>query len=581
MPRLLPIALSVFLQLGLPTAVLSAQNARSTDPRTSLKGGAGNAQQAIKHLELVSSTPKADGWFNPRDLGDFDFANSDLAFQKDLVFQGGWHGWQAWDISDPKAPKRRAAMVCQGGQGDPSVFGNLLFMSVEEGNGRVDCGTQGVADTVSAMRFIGVRIFDISNLDAPKQIAAVQTCRGSHTHTLVTDPKDKAHVYVYVQGTSGVRSPNELAGCVQNPDDTNTALFRIEVIKVPLAAPQDAKIVNMPRIFADASGKAAGLWKGGDHGRGTQNTGRTDQCHDITAYPEIGLAAGACSGNGILLDISNPSHPKRIGEVIDPNFAYWHSATFSNDGRTVIFTDEWGGGTQARCRAGDNPRWGADAFYTLGTDRTLTPAGYYKLPAAQGNTENCVAHNGSLIPVPGRDIMAQAWYQGGISVFDFTDPAKPLELAYFDRGPIDPARLTLAGFWSVYWYNGHLIASEIARGLDIFALQPSEFLSQNEIDAAKLITRDEMNAQLQTRIVWPAHFSVARAYVDQLQRGKALSDVRIADIRRAIDTAVRSSGASRRVALTALSASLAQDVATSRDAAKVRLLDAVVRELAK
>ena len=579
--RCIPVALSLTLSLAVLSTAVAAQGVRTADPRASLKGGVKDAQQAIKHLELVSSTPKVEGWFNPRDLGDFGFANSDLAFQKHLVFQGGWHGWQAWDISDPKAPKRRAAVVCQGGQGDPSVYGNLLFMSVEDGGGRLDCGTQGVSDTVSAARFMGVRIFDISNLDAPKQIAAVQTCRGSHTHTLVTDPKDKANVYVYVQGTGGVRSPNELAGCVRSPDDTSTALFRIEVIKVPLASPQDAKVVNMPRIFADASGKVAGLWKGGDHGRGTQNSDRTDQCHDITAYPDIGLAAGACSGNGILLDISNPANPKRIDEVIDPNFAYWHSATFSNDGQTVLFTDEWGGGTQARCRATDKPEWGADAIFTLDVNRKLKPAGSYKLPAAQGSTENCVAHNGSLIPVPGRDIMAQAWYQGGISVFDFTNPAKPQEIAYFDRGPIDPSRITLAGFWSVYWYNGHLIGSEIARGLDIFTLQPSEFLSKNEIDAAKLITRDELNAQLQTKIVWPAHFAVARAYVDQLQRDKGLSESRISAVRGALDAAEQSSGGPRRTALTALATSLVQDVAASSDAAKVRLLSGVVHELAK
>ncbi len=579
--RLLPVACAVSLSMGLLTTAVAAQDARTTDPRASLKGGVKDAQQAIKHLELVSSTPKANGWFNPGDLGDFAFANSDLAFQKNIVFQGGWHGWQAWDIADPKAPKRRAAVVCPGGQGDPSVYGHLLFMSVEDGSGRLDCGTQGVSDTVSAARFMGVRIFDISNLDAPKQIAAVQTCRGSHTHTLVTDPKDKANVYVYVQGTGGVRSPNELAGCVRSSSDTSTSLFRIEVIKVPLASPQDAKVVNMPRIFADASGKVAGLWKGGDHGRGTQNTDRTDQCHDITAYPEIGLAAGACSGNGILLDISNPANPKRIDEVIDPNFAYWHSATFSNDGQTVLFTDEWGGGTQARCRASDKPEWGADAIFTLGANRKLKPAGYYKLPAVQGSAENCVAHNGSLIPVPGRDIMAQAWYQGGISVFDFTNPAKPQELAYFDRGPIDPSRITLAGYWSVYWYNGQLIGSEIARGLDIFALQPSEFLSKNEIDAAKLITRDELNAQLQTRIVWPAHFSVARAYVDQLQRGKALAEARLLAIRGALDAAEQANGAARKTALTTLAASLMQDAAASGKAAKVRLLSGVVRELAK
>lgn len=548
-------------------------------PTRGLKTGFRDAGEAIKHLELVSHTPKPDGWFNPQQLGDFAFANSDLAFQKNLVFQGGWRGWQAWDISNPKAPVLRKAFVCQGGQGDLSVYGKLLFMSVEDLGGRMDCGVQGVFDTVSTERFRGVRIFDISDIDNPKQVAAVQTCRGSHTHTLVTDPKDKANVYVYVQGTGPVRSPNELAGC-HNTTDANSALFRIEVIKVPLAAPQSAEIVNMPRIFADGQGNVAGLWQGGAHGDGTQSSGRTDQCHDITAYPEIGLAAGACSGNGILLDIKDPANPKRIDEVIDPNFAYWHSATFNNAGTTVLFTDEWGGGTAPRCRASDKPTWGANALFTLGSNRQLKQVGYYKLPAAQADTENCVAHNGSLIPVPGRDIMAQAWYQGGMSIFDFTNPAKPVEIAYFDRGPI-ANELTLAGYWSTYWYNGHIIGSEIGRGLDIFALQPSEFLSANEIEAAKLVKVDELNPQLQTKIVWPAAFPVARSYVDQLARNDALSDTRIAAINKSLDAAEKASGSARKGGLTLLASQLASDVSKSTEPARVRALIDAVKALAK
>lgn len=557
-----------------------AGTAGAQDPRVGLKAGLNDAGQAIKNVELVSHTPKRDGWFNPKALGDFGFANSDLAFQKNLVFQGGWHGWQAWDISNPKAPVLRKSFVCQGGQGDLSVHGTLLFMSVEDLVGRVDCGTQGVTDTVSTDRFRGVRIFDISDIDNPKQVAAVQTCRGSHTHTLVTDKNDKANVYVYVQGTGPVRSPNELAGCNASPNDSTTSYFRIEVIKVPLAAPQSAQIVNMPRIFADAQGNVAGLWKGGSHGTGTQNTGTTDQCHDITAYPEIGLAAGACSGNGILLDISNPANPRRIDEVIDPNFAYWHSATFNNAGSTVLFTDEWGGGTSPRCRDTDKPTWGADALFSLGADRKLKAAGYFKIPAAQGANENCVAHNGSLIPVPGRDIMVQAWYQGGMSIFDFTNAAKVQEIAYFDRGPI-AEQLTLAGYWSTYWYNGHIVGSEIGRGLDIFSLTPSEFLSQNEIDAAKLVQYDEVNPQLQTRITWPAAFPVARAYVDQLARSNGLPAARLAAVDKTLDAAQKAAPAARKQALGLLASQLAGDAAKSSDAAKVRLLQDVVKQLAK
>lgn len=566
--------------LGAAALLCTATAVGAQDPRVGLKTGFRDAGEAIRHLTHVSHTPKPDGWFDPKNIGSFDYANSDLAFQKNLVFQGGWHGWQAWDISNPKAPRLRKAFVCQGGQGDLSVHGTLLFMSVEDFVGRVDCGTQGIRDTVSSERFRGVRIFDISDLDNPKQVAAVQTCRGSHTHTLVTDRNDKANVYVYVQGTSPVRSPNELAGCVRSAQDTASALFRIEVIKVPLAAPQDARVVNAPRIFADDKGNIAGLWKGGSHGEGTQNTGTTDQCHDITAYPELGLAAGACSGNGILLDISDPAKPKRIDEVIDPNFAYWHSATFNNAGTTVLFTDEWGGGTAPRCRATDRPTWGANALFSLGGDRTLQHAGYFKIPAAQGANENCVAHNGSLIPVPGRDIMAQAWYQGGLSVFDFSNPAKPVEIAFFDRGPIAD-QLTLAGFWSTYWYNGYIVGSEIGRGLDLFELQPSEFLTKNEIEAAKLVRTDELNPQLQTRITWPAAFPVARAYVDQLQRSNGLPAARLAAVSRALDAAEKATPAARRQALALLGSQLAGDAAQSRDAAKVRLLQDVVRQLAK
>ena len=455
------------------------------------------------------------------------------------------------------------------------------FESVEETRGRLDCGAQGVQDTVSTERFRGVRIFDISNLDRPRQVASVQTCRGSHTHTLVPDPRDASVVYVYVQGTGGARSPRELQGCSgrQPQEDPNTSYFRIEVIRVPVARPQEARVVNMPRIFADSAGNVAGLWPGGRHGQGTQETSQTNQCHDITVYPEIGLAAGACSGNGILLDIRDPARPVRLDEVVDPNFAYWHSATFSNDGSKVIFTDEWGGGTQPRCRATDRPEWGADAIFTL-ANRELRHAGYFKLPAAQTEHENCVAHNGSLIPVPGRDIMAQAWYQGGISIFDFTDPAKPVEIAFFDRGPMSTTQQVLGGFWSAYWYNGLIYASEIGRGLDVFRLMPSEHLSQNEIDAARLVRVADFNPQNQRKIVWPASFVVARAYVDQLTRSRGLSGTRSIAVARALDQAERMTGARRRTALTTLATQLDADAQGSSDAAKVRMLSAVVRDLA-
>jgi hypothetical protein len=558
----------------------AAQDAR--DPRIGLRAGWTDAAEAIRGMELVSHTNRPERFFNPANMADFSLANSDMAFAGSRVFVGSYNGFQIYDISDPAHPRLRGSLICPGGQGDVSVYRNLLFMSVEETRGRLDCGTQGVQDTVSAERFRGVRIFDISNLDRPRQVASVQTCRGSHTHTLVPDARDPSHVYVYVQGTGGVRSPRELEGCSARPstEDPNTSYFRIEVIEVPVARPQAARIVNMPRIFANAQGAINGLNQGGRTGEGTQQTAQTNQCHDITAYPEIGLAAGACAGNGILLDIRDPANPVRIEEVVDPNFAYWHSATFNNDATKVLYTDEWGGGAAPRCRATDRPEWGADAIFTL-ANRELTPAGYFKLPAAQTEQENCVAHNGSLIPVPGRDIMVQAWYQGGVSVFDFTDPAHPVEIAFFDRGPMSATQPVLGGFWSAYWYNGNIWASEIGRGLDVFRLVPSEHLSQNEIDAARLVRVSDFNPQTQKKIEWPASFVVARAYVDQLTRSHGLGGTRSVAVARALDQAERMTGARRRAALTTLATQLDADAGRSSDAAKVRMLAGVVRDLAR
>ena len=536
---------------------LAAQQASTTDPRVGLKAGLTDAGTAALHMELVANLPKPEGFFDPdapagspieperapgtppppppapgtppppppRGSG---FTNSDLAFFGTNAVVGNYHGYNIYDVENARRPRLLTSVVCPGGQGDVSVWGHLLFMSVEQTRGRLDCGLQGIEGTVSAERFRGVRIFDISDIRKPRQVAAVQTCRGSHTHTLVPDPKNPSRLYVYGSGTSSVRPGEELEGCSAKDakDDPNTSLFSIDVIEVPLGAPQNARIVNRPRIFMDeTTGNIAGLWQGGNHGEGTQTSRITNQCHDITVYSEIGLAAGACSGNGILLDISDPQNPKRLDHVIDKSFAYWHSATFNNDGTKVVFTDEWGGGSRPRCRATDPLTWGADAIFDI-VDRKLVFKGYYKMPAAQSEQENCVAHNGSLIPVPGRDIMVQSWYQGGVSVFDFTDSAKPVEIAYFDRGPIDAKNLVSGGYWSSYYYNGFIYGAEIARGIDIFRLLPSQFLSQNELDAAALVRWNEFNSQNQPKVSWPASTVVARAYLDQLRRGTAISAAR-------------------------------------------------------
>jgi hypothetical protein len=629
------------------------------DPRFKLGAGlydAGEASMGMKHLELFkkpdafqlgsadADDPRVQKTIAQLGVGgnrkipkpiqlviaQLAFANSDLAFQGSHLFQGNFYGVNIYDISNPGSMKLLTSMVCPGGQGDVSVYKNLLFMSVEMPNGRLDCGVQGFppdpapadedkdkaankdadknADkskdtdnkdkkdeapqkrrrlpSAQKDRFRGVRIFDISDINNPKQVAAVQTCRGSHTHTLVIDPNDKDNAYIYVSGTSFVRQPEELAGCSgEKPDkDPDTALFRIDVIKVPLAAPQEAKIVSNPRLFIDPrTGAINGLNNGGTHGKkGAEKPADTDQCHDITVYSAIGLAAGACSGNGIVLDIKDPIHPKRVDAVNDPNYSYWHSASFSNDGSKVVFTDEWGGGLGARCRPNDPNKWGADAIFRL-KDNKLTFANYYKLPAAQGDTENCVAHNGSLIPVPGRDIEVQSWYQGGISVMDFTDPANPFEIAYFDRGPIDPKVLVLGGFWSAYWYNGYIYGSEIARGLDVFELTPSKFLSQNEIDAAKTVQLPELNVQDQPKIEWPSNLVVAKAYLDQLSRSQALSAGRIADLQKAIQGAETSKMSTKAVAkLQKKAPSLEKSAATAKtpaDAMRMRALAEILGHL--
>jgi hypothetical protein len=626
----------------------------ANDPRFKLTPGlydAGETSMGLEHLLLVKKPdafqlgatdpddPKVQKVLGQLGMGNnpkmpksihmviaqLAFANSDLAFQGNHLFQGNFYGINIFDIANPAKTTLLTSLVCPGGQGDVSVYKNLLFMSVEMPNGRLDCGIEGFppepapadedkdkaadkandqdkdkaasanteadkdkdkgADKEKAKdeprkrhlpapqkdRFRGVRIFDISDIQNPKQVAAVQTCRGSHTHTLVIDPNDKDNVYIYVSGTSFVRQPEELEGCSgEKPDkDPNTALFRIDVIKVPVAAPQEAKIVSSPRVFMDArTGAINGLNNGGTHGRkGPEKPSDTDQCHDITVYSAIGLAAGACSGNGILLDVKDPVHPKRVDAVNDPNYSYWHSASFSNDGSKVVFTDEWGGGLGARCRPNDPNKWGADAIFRLKDDK-LTFANYYKLPAAQGDTENCVAHNGSLIPVPGRDIEVQAWYQGGVSVMDFTDPANPYEIAYFDRGPIDPKMLVLGGDWSAYWYNGYIYGSEIARGLDVFQLTPTKFLTQNEIDAAKTVQVTELNVQNQQKIEWPAKLVVAKAYVDQLSRSQALSASRIGKLQKAIQSAEKSNMSQKSVAnLNGMAPSLEKSAATAKNPA--------------
>ena len=458
------------------------------------------------------------------------FSNTDMAFRDDILVTGSYHGFNIYRINKVGLPKLITSVICPGGQGDVSIVGDLLIYSVEQIRGRVDCGLEGVTSDASPDRFRGLRIFDISDLSRPKQVGAVQTCRGSHTHSVVTSSTPDGKILIYNSGTGSVREEEELEQCIKDiPGDDRTALFRIDVIEIPVDNPSQSRIINSPAVFADPeTGTLAGLWRGGDHGDDSQETEITDQCHDITVFPSANIAAGACSGNGILFDITDPINPERIDVVTDTGFAYWHSATFNNEGTKILFTDEWGGGGRARCRAWDPLNWGADAIYDI-IDEKLEFRSHYKMPAPQSETENCVAHNGSIVPVPGRDIFVQAWYQGGISVIDFTDSANPIEIAYFDRGPIMEKEMITGGYWSAYYYEGAIYGTEITRGLDILKLIPSKYLSKNEIEAAALAypligSRRLFNPQQQVPMTWPAKPVVARAYIDQLMKDKALEE---------------------------------------------------------
>ena len=509
----------------------------SDDPRSGLTPGLFIADEAILNLELIASLKKPMGFYDPDNPGskgvadpthDIDedrelttsekskalkspilsFANTDMAFRDNLLVAGNYHGFNMYNIEENGVPSLVSSIVCPGGQGDVSIVGNLLIMSVEQIRSRIDCGSSGVARDASSDRFRGIRIFDITDLKNPKQVGAVQTCRGSHTHSVISGPSEDGKIIVYNSGTGSVRDEEEMEQCIGNvPGDNRTALFRIDVIEIPISDPSKSKIVRSPTVFADPeTGALGGLWDGGDHGDDTQDTKRTDQCHDITVFPTANIAAGACSGNGILFDISDPYNPLRLDVVTDIGFAYWHSATFNNDGTKVIFTDEWGGGGRARCRAWDPLDWGADAIYDI-VDNKLEFRSHYKMPAPQVETENCVAHNGSIIPIPGKDIFVQAWYQGGISVMDFTDSTNPKEIAYFDRGPIDEDILITGGYWSAYYYDGFIYGTEITRGLDVFKLTPSEYLNQREIDQASNATPAlgpmVFNPQQQIPMIWP------------------------------------------------------------------------------
>jgi len=623
-----------------PVIPLAEAERPDPDPRVNLAGGLFDAEEAIWNLRLLSTTPPP-----------VDFIGSwgtDLAFMGNYAIQGNYNGFIIWDISNPANPEVVVDYLCPASQSDVSVYGNLLFVSGEGLEGRLDCGTQGVQSAISEERLRGIRIFDISDVQNPEYISNVQTCRGSHTHSVLVDPDDDQNIYIYVSGSAPVRPEEELPGCTSAfPDeDPESPLFRIEVIKVPLANPELSAIANSPRIFDDLEAppvrdlteveleeleraREAGAFVGemmgrerviphgmarsflaeiveerGGSGAPTaadsaalkerlpefiddmlQERGRAsealgpNQCHDITLYPEVGLAGGACEGYGLLLDISDPVNPVRIDAVADSNFAYWHSATFNNDGSTVIFTDEWGGGTQPKCRESDPLEWGANAIFTIEVGK-MEFQSYFKMAAPQTGTENCVAHNGSLIPVPGRDIMVQSWYQGGINIFDFTDPKNPVEIAFHDRGPISAERMQIGGSWSIYWYNGVLVNSEMARGLDLLELVPSDFITENEIEAANTVKMDYFNPQGQPKFIWPASYALARAYADQLERSQELDSQTLQMIRSGIREAEQASGVDKNRLLNELAAEIENRAESSGKNEKMMKLAGALYELA-
>ena len=589
-----------------PVTPIVSMTQPNPDPRVGLAPGRWDAGQAAWNMRLISTTPPS--------APSAGAVHSDLAFTGKYAIQGNFSGFEIWDISNPAKPVLANAYECPASQNDVSVYRNLLFVSSEATNSRQDCKFGGVPDPVSEDRVRGIRIFDISDIAHPKLVTNVQTCRGSHTHTVVTQPGDPNNVYIYVSGTANVRPEAELKGCRDGGrDDPNSSRFRLEVIKVPLAKPSAAAIVSSPRIFNnlpvaprneerakidEAARQAAEAARAEAAARGDadaiaaqreeQERRKTppapptgpNQCHDITVYPEIGLAGGACAGLGLLLDIHDPAHPFRIDMTGDSNMSFWHSATFNNDGTKVLFSDEWGGGAQPRCRATDKPEWGADALFTI-ENKNLVFHSYYKIPAPQTDKENCVAHNGSVIPIPGRDVMVQGFYQGGITVFDWTDATHPKEIAFFDRGPLDANKLVMGGSWSAYWYNGVIVSSEIARGLDIFELLPSGLITQNELEAAKTVHFAYYNTQDQQKFIWPPSLPLARAYLDQLERAKGLSPERIESARDALAAAERASGRQRRTALTQLATQLNSEVAGSSDPEKMKLLVSAVTDLTK
>lgn len=401
----------------------------------------------MKHLANVKpSDPLADS------------TGTDIAFQDDRAYVGNYSGFSVWDISKPKNPTKISQVSCPGAQNDISVSGDLLYLSTDSSRSDDSCSSEPQSGTVKES-WEGIKIFDISNANNPKYLKSVETACGSHTNTLV--PGDKSTEFIYV---SSYNPSSNLPDC-QPPHDG------ISIIEVPKKNPAKAKVVATPVLFPDGGNES------------------TNGCHDITAYPKRKIAAGACMGDGIIMDIRNPQKPKVIERVSDPNFSFWHSATFTNDGDKVVFTDELGGGGAATCDVETGPTHGANAIYGLSKQNQLRFQSYFKIDRHQNDSENCVSHNGSLIPVDGKDIMVQSWYMGGTSVWDFTDARRPREIGYFERGPA--AGDDGGGTWSSYYYNGHIYSSDLGKGFDVLKF------THPLTNSAKSVKMGEFNPQSQ------------------------------------------------------------------------------------
>src|SRR5215211_6813860 len=591
-----------------PTLVSAQTYPSNKDPRSTLKPGRFDAGTAISNMKQVAFVKKPAAFDSAAGL---KFINSDLAFGTHYVYQANFAGFTIWDITDPANPVLASATKCITSQGDPTIVGNLLFLSTEGAGNRNDCGDGGVQDPKDHMA--GVRIFDVSDPKAPRLVKNVQTCKGSHTHTLVPSPKDPRIIYLYVSGQQAARPETELAGCKNgtDPADPTNSLFQLDIIKVPLDHPEQAAVIPGARIFTGLDGRGECKQFCAPVDPRQAAAGRTRpapdpamptgprNCHDVTAYPAMNLLAASCSTHSIVVDISNPEKPFRVDALADTNnFQGRHTAAFSNDGKKLIQTDEWGGGTGPMCQASSMKELGGNTVITLDAKKKQTQRAYFKLPSAQAAEENCVSHNGGIIPVPGRDLYVQGWYQGGVNIMDFTNPDSAVEIGYFDRGSINPPKgadvpeppagtpavrgggNTIGGSWGAYYWNGLIFSSELDRGMDILELTPSAQLSANEIAAAKLVRFDAYNPQSQPKMTWPPAFVVVRSYLDQLVRNGGLASERTAAISSALDLAEMKAGAARATALNALAQQVDRDVAGARDGARVRTMAGEIRRLA-